>query len=108
MPTATLYGQVTGWVCVGLLVLLLCRAIIGGTLKVYPLFYGYTGQVLITTVIGLSISWPNQGAYRAYYWAVETSFLLMSVGVTWEIHRKILAHFPGVRRLALMLLSIIF
>ena len=108
MPTATRYIQVTGWLCVLLLLLLLYRAVAGRTWKVYPLFYSNTALVLLTTIVGLSVKWANDGTYRAYYWVMECISLLLGAGVTWEIHKKILAYYPGVRRLALMLLSIIF
>src|ERR1051326_4557476 len=107
MPTATLYGQVTGWLSVLSLALLLYRSVAGRTLKLYPVFYGYVALVLLTTAIGLSVRWADAGAYRLYYWVVQSALLLMGVGVTWEIYRKILARFPGVRRLACMLLSVI-
>ena len=108
MSTATLYVQVMGWLCVFLLLLILCRAVVGRTLKFYPFFYSYAAHALITTSVGLSVKWSNSGTYRIYYWGMEWIALLLGVGVTWEIHRRILAHYPGVRRLACMLLSIIF
>src|SRR5437764_535244 len=100
MSPAMIYAQVTGWLCVALLGLLLFRAVAGATLKVYPLFYSYIAHVFVTTIIGLSVRWPDKGSYRVYYWVVQSISLLLGIGVTWEIHRRILNRYPGVRRLA--------
>src|SRR5215510_9958015 len=108
MPTASVYVQVTGWLAVGLLALLLYRGVVGKTLREYPVFYFYIGCILLSTIVGLSIRWPDQAAYRVYYWISEAVTSVLSMGITWEIHRRILAHYPGVRRLAGMLLAIIF
>jgi hypothetical protein len=107
MSTTAGFVQVTGWLTVSLLVLLLIRAVIGGTLKVYPYFYSYASLVLVRTAVGISVKW-SAGAYRTFYWAGEWMSLLLGLGVTWEIYRKVLARYPGVRRLAFMLLSLIF
>jgi hypothetical protein len=108
MPTTALYVQVTGWLAVVLLLLLLYRAATGKILSVYPLFYSYIAHVLIATIVGLTVKWANPGTYRVYYWVAEAVSSLLGMGVTWEIHRRILANYSGVRRLAGMLLSIIF
>src|SRR5579883_2666720 len=108
MPTDRLFVQVTGWMCVGMLGLLLFRSVAGKKLRVFPFFYSYIAHILITTVIGLSVRWPTPQAYRTYWWVVECISTLVGIGVTWEIHRKILVHYAGVRRLVAMLLSIIF
>jgi hypothetical protein len=108
MPTATPYAQVTGWLCVLLLLALLYRAAAGKTLKVYPFFYLYVTHILVTTALGLSVRWSHDGTYRVYYWVVESIITLLGMGITWEIHQRILAFYPGVRRLASMLLSVIF
>ena len=107
MSTAALFVQVTGWLSVALLLLLLSRAVVCRTLKVYPLFYSYAACVLVRTAVGITVRWSS-GTYRVYYWVGEWISLLLGLGVTWEIYRKILAHYPGVRRLAWMLLSVIF
>jgi hypothetical protein len=108
MPTATLYAQVTGWLCVLLLGMLLYRAAAGKILKVYPFFYIYVTLIFITTAVGLSVQWTNNERYRIYYWLVEAAISLLGMGITWEIHQHILAFYAGVRRLASMLLSVIF
>src|SRR5262245_5384408 len=108
MSTATQYIQFTGWFCVALLILLLLRAVYGGTLKVYPFFYVYVAHIAIITILGLSITFVDDDAYRVYYWTSEAITTVLGVGVTWEIYRRILTYYPGVRRLAAMLLSLIF
>src|SRR6185369_10590566 len=106
-PTATTYVQVTGWLCVTILQLLLYRAFVGKTLRAFPLFYCYVAPIWLTTVIGLSVRWPSPTSYRAYWWVVECISMLAGIGVTWEIHKRILTPYPGVRRLAGMALSTI-
>jgi hypothetical protein len=108
MSTATLFVQISGWLCVALLVLLLQRSVRGRTLREYPAFYSYATCVFIMTAVGLAVRWPSGGAYRTYYWTVESISVLLGIAVTWEIYRKILALYPGVRRLACMLLLTIF
>jgi len=101
-----LYSKVMGWACVLLLGLLACRALAGGTLKKYPAFYSYAMTVLLTTVVGLGVT--RGRSYFYFYWVSEFIVLLLGIGVTWEIYMRVLAYYPGVRRLAWMLLSIIF
>jgi hypothetical protein len=109
MSTAAPYVQVTGWLCVALLLLLLYRGMAGKTWRVYPLFFIYIANVFVTTVIGLSVKWAvDSEAYAFYYWVTEGIASVLGIGVTWEIHRRILSRYPGVRRLAGMLLSFIF
>lgn len=108
MPTAMPFVQVTGWLCALLLLTILYRAVVGRTLKLYPFFYSYTLHILLTTVVGLSVRWSGKDAYRVYYWISELISTLLGMGITWEIHRRVLAHYPGVRRLAVMLLGTIF
>ena len=103
-----LYAKIMGWVCSLLLGLLVCRGAASGTLRRYPNFYSYAAAVLFTTIVGLSVTWTNAGAYRYYYWTAELIVLTLGVGVTWEIYMRVLAHYPGVRRLAWMLLFMIF
>src|SRR6476661_5539150 len=100
MPTGTAYVQITGWLCVVVLLLLLFRAVAGGTLKRYPIFYSYIAHILVTTALVLSVKWSSAATYRLYYWVIESISTLLGAGVTWEIHRRILANYPGVRRLA--------
>ena len=45
-----LYAKVMGWACSLLLAVLVCRGVTSGTLKKYPIFYGYAVAVLITTI----------------------------------------------------------
>ena len=107
-----MFLQVTGWTGCMLLLLLVCRGAVGVTLRRYPLFYGYTIYVLFTSVVALSgVLSPggywhyygtssNIGGYRQYYWTSELIALCLGFGVTWEIFTQVLAHYPGVRRLA--------
>jgi hypothetical protein len=101
-----LYAKVMGWGCSLLLLILACRAVAGGTLRKYPLFYSYAISVLLTTVVGLGVT--RGRTYFFYYWTSEFIGMLLGLGVTWEIYMRVLAHYPGVRRLAWMLLAIIF
>jgi hypothetical protein len=108
MPNGTPYVYITGWLCIALQVLLVYRAFIGKTVRVYPIFFTYTAYLLAAHVIGLTVTWGTKGAYSAYYWTTEAVTTVLGVGVTWEIHRRVLARYPGVRRLACMLLIVIF
>jgi hypothetical protein len=101
-----LYAKVMGWACSLLLALLVCRGVASGTLKKYPMFCSYAIAVLITTIGGLSLTGAR--LYFYYYWISEWVGMFLGIGVTWEIFMRVLAHYPGVRRLAWMLLAIIF
>jgi hypothetical protein len=102
------YAKVMGWSCSLLLMVLIYRGAVAGTLKKYPIFYIYTASILFTTIVGLSITWPNAQTYRFFYWTTEFTGLLLGVGVTWEIYMRAMAHYPGVRKVAWMLLAFIF
>jgi hypothetical protein len=102
------YAKIMGWSCALLLMVLIYRGAVAGTLKSYPIFYSYAAAVLLTTTAGLSVTWANAQTYRLYYWTSEFGVLLLGAGVTWEIYMRVMAHYPGVRRLAWMLLSVIF
>src|SRR5689334_5375772 len=103
-----LYAKIMGWFCALLLMVLAYRGALTGTLKRYPIFYSYAIAVLFTTTIGLSIAWVNVQTYRLFYWTSELIGLLLGAGVTWEIFTRVLKHYPGVQRLAWMLLALIF
>ena len=107
LPHASVYLQVTGWSCVALLLLLVIRGFAGNTWRWYPAFYVYVTHTLLTTAIGLSVSW-KEDTYRTFYWVNEVITGALGVAVTWEIYRRVLEHYPGVRRMAGMLLFVTF
>ena len=79
-----------------------------GTLKRYPIFYSYAVFVLLTTIVGFSVTGADARDISLFLLDVGIYRSVLGVGVTWEIYMRVLAHYPGVRRLAWMLLAIIF
>jgi len=76
------YARLTGWVGCSLLVLLLYRGLVGGTLKRYPLFYSYVTYVVITSVWALCEYSAFFQRYYWYYWLSEFVAFLLAFGVT--------------------------
>lgn len=73
----------------------------------YPFFSVYLAAVLCRSPLLLSLRPVTSDGYRAGYWISEFVCAALAFGVTWEIYARTLAPYPGVRRMARTLMSIL-
>ena len=84
--------------------LLLLRAIFGGFLRKYPLFYLYVGWVFALSSVRLIIYLAEPAYYRVFYWHTQPLSVLMGCALVWEIYRQAFGRYPGAARMARNLL----
>ncbi len=84
--------------------LLLVRAVTGGFLRKYILFYSYLGWVLALSSVRLIIYIAQPAYYRDFYWNTQPFSVLMGCALVWEIYRQALRRYPGAARMACNLL----
>ena len=73
----------------------------------YPFFSVYLIAAFCRSFVLLSLRPVNSDGYRAGYWISEFVCAMLAFGVTWEIYAKTLAPYPGVRRMARTLMTIL-
>jgi hypothetical protein len=73
----------------------------------YPFFSVYLAGVFWRAPVLLYLRPVTSEGYRAGYWISEFVCAVLAFGVTWEIYARTLAPYPGVRRMARMLMSIL-
>ena len=73
----------------------------------YPFFSVYLTAVFCRSFVLLSLRPVSSDGYRAGYWISEFVCAMLAFGVTWEIYAKTLAPYPGVRRMARTLMTIL-
>ena len=95
------------WTGCALLAAILARAMVEGLLKMYPFFYSYIGYVFITSAWALWAFADGSLSYQRFYWVAQFIGLVIGFGVAWELYAQMLAHCPGIRRLARALLVLI-
>lgn len=86
---------------------ILVRALVVGWFKKCPLFFGYLASVFVQDIFFLVVYSFKFKYYPPIYWYAEFFSLLMGCGVTWEIFRLILGHYPGAGRMARNVLVIV-
>ena len=84
--------------------LLLFRALQGGFLRKYTLYFVYLSCVLSQSFSLLVIYLAAPKYYAPFYWYAEFFSLLLGCGVVWEIYRRALGRYPGAARMARNLL----
>jgi hypothetical protein len=84
--------------------LLIVRALQGGFLRSYILFYSYVGWVFALSSTRLIVYLAVPGFYRTFYWHTQPVSVLVGCGVLWEIYRQALRRYPGASRMARSLL----
>jgi hypothetical protein len=88
--------------------LVLMRAVRGGYLQRYRVFYAYVSWVLVCDLSLLLIYKTLPGQYAYFYWSSELFSVAMGCGVVWEIYSVALAHYPGAARMARNVLLFLF
>jgi hypothetical protein len=73
----------------------------------YPFFSVYLAAVFCRSPVLLSLRPVTSDGYRAGYWISEFLCAMLAFGVTWEIYARTLSPYPGVRRMARTLMSIL-
>jgi hypothetical protein len=73
----------------------------------YPFFSVYLAAVFCRSPVLLSLRPVTSDGYRAGYWTTEFVCAMLAFGVTWEIYARTLAPYPGVRRMARTLMTIL-
>ena len=84
--------------------LLLVRAVTGGFVRKYILFYSYLGWVLALSSVRLIIYIARPAYYRDFYWDTQPLSVLMGCSLVWEIYRQALRRYAGAARMACNLL----
>ena len=84
--------------------LLLVRAVTGGFVRKYILFYSYLGWVLTLSSVRLIIYIARPAYYRDFYWDTQPLSVLVGCGLVWEIYRQALRPYAGAARMARNLL----
>jgi hypothetical protein len=96
------------WGGIFMLALLLWRIVVVRLLVCFPLFSAYIGGVLAKSVVLLFFQPVTSRAYWFGYWISEFVTAALSFGIAWEGYTEALAAYPGVRRMARSLLSLLF
>jgi len=73
----------------------------------YPFFSVYLTAVFCRAPVLVFFRPVTSDGYRAGYWISEFVCAMLAFGVTWEIYARTLAPYPGVRRMARTLMSIL-
>ena len=90
-----------------LLAVALARMTWAHLLTRYPFFSMYLVAVFCRSPVLLSLRPITSDGYRTGYWISELICAMLAFGVTWEIYARMLAPYPGVRRMARTLMSIL-
>jgi len=90
-----------------LLLVLLMRALRGGFIWKYPVFYAYLSFVLVKSACLLFTYLVEPNHYRSFYWHVELISAVLGCAVVWEIYRGALGRYPGAARMARNLLLVV-
>jgi len=90
-----------------LLAVALGRMTLAHQLRRYPFFSTYLTLVFCRSPLLLFLRPVTSDGYRAGYWISEFVCAMLAFGVTWEIYARTLAPYPGVRRMARTLMTIL-
>jgi hypothetical protein len=90
-----------------LLALALGRMTWAHLLPRFPFFSVYLAAVFCRSPVLLLLRPVTSDGYRAGYWISELVCAMLAFGVTWEIYARTLAPYPGVRRMARSLMSVL-
>jgi hypothetical protein len=101
-------GLVVWWIGIILLAVLLCRMALVGLLSRYPYFSAYIAAVLAESLVLLLFQPATSKRYWVAYWVSELLTATLSFGIALEGYNEALAQYPGVRRMARSLLSLLF
>lgn len=83
------------------------RAIGVNLFSKYPFFYSYLTYVLLQDLSRFYIYSSRSELYPKFYWSTQFLGLIIGCGVLWEIYKLALSPFPGARRVARNLLTLI-
>ena len=90
-----------------LLAVALARMTWAHVLTRYPFFSVYLAVVFCRSPLLFSLRPVTSDGYRAGYWISEFVCAMLAFGVTWEIYARTLAPYPGVRRMARTLMTVL-
>jgi hypothetical protein len=96
------------WAGLVLLLILMCRMAQTGLLVRYPFFSAYIVVVLAGSCVLFALQPTTSKKYWVTYWVLEFLTAAVSFGIAWEGYNEALAQYPGVRRMARCLLSLLF
>ncbi|HVM74644.1 MAG TPA: hypothetical protein VMT75_03305 [Candidatus Saccharimonadales bacterium] len=96
------------WGGVALELVLIVRAIQGGLLRRFPLFYSYLTFVLLESFLAWNLYRRAPELYASVYWYLQWVALLLGSLVIFEIYRIALKSYPGTARIARNLLLFVF
>jgi hypothetical protein len=91
------------WSGNALLCALLLRALTQKIFTRYPVFYSYIAFVFTTSLLKYYVFTRRPASYPRVFWSAEFLAMLFGFGLTWKVCRKALASFPGVHRVARIL-----
>ncbi len=101
-------SQLLWWLGTGLALTLLIRGTWSGWHRRCPVFFGYLGWVAVTSLAGCFVFRMAGPIYPVYYWFCHLVGVVLGFAVLCELCGQILETFPGVRRLALLVLAAFF
>ncbi len=104
---SALYQQLVGWVGIVLLAVLAGRVAQQRVYRRYPAFFTYITLVLLTSIAALLVASRAPAVYPTFYWITEFVALLLGLAVTLEVFHKAFAAFPGVRKLANLVIAVL-
>ncbi|MBV8733121.1 MAG: hypothetical protein JO336_25205 [Acidobacteriia bacterium] len=99
---------VLGWGGTALLAVILGRMARERILVRFPYFSAYLGAVLASSVLLICFEPSSSHAYLVAYWISEFVTAALSFGIAWEGYAKVLAPYPGMRKMARSILGIVF
>lgn len=85
----------------------LCRMTWARLLVRFPFFSAYLGGILCCQPLLLCLRPITSPGYRVGYWITAFVCALQAFGVTWEVYAQTLLPYPGVRKMARTLMSIL-
>ena len=101
-------SQILWWAGNLVISFLLARCLRGRFFTKYPVFYFYLSYVLLESLLRFYVYVVHASRYESFYW--YTQFLSVALGycVIWEIYTQALADYPGVARMARIVLLAVF
>ena len=104
-------GVILGVSSLGLLALLLIRAVKGRFVTRYPLFYVFISGWLVVALLRFfyfTVYSVYSEEYNAVYWSTQFLLVAGGYGVLWQIYTHTLKPFPGTSNLAKVLVTTVF
>jgi hypothetical protein len=101
------FVQLQTWGSIAVEILILVRAIKGGFIRKYSIFYFYLSSVLLMEALRFAVKTFLNSSYPAFYWYTDYVLALLGFAVIFEIYKDAFEKFPGAVRASYVLLVLI-